>query len=114
MGRSVAKYLREGFTSSMAELLDLLKSGPFWLFAAVAIYLVVMMVLYPSAGFMLAAIGIIMASNISHHPARVILTFLLVCFLMWSARYIGLIVYVDDPVPDEEQATSGYGPTARP
>ena len=98
----------------MAELLALMKSGPFWIFAIVAIYLVVMMVLYPSAGFMLAAIGIIMVSNISHQPARVILTFLLVCFVMWSARYIGPIVYVDDPVSDEEQAASGYGPTARP
>ena len=114
VGGYVTKYSREGFTSSMAELQDLLKSGPFWIIATVVIYLVVMMVLYPSVGFMLAAIGIIMVSNISHHPARVILTFLLICFLIWSARYIGPIVYVDDPVPDEEQAISGYGPTAGP
>ena len=112
--RSVEKRFRIWSTSSMAELLDLLKSWPFWLFAALSIYLVTMMVFYPATGFMLAAIGIIMASNLSHHPARVILTFLLVCFLMWSARYIGPIVYVDDFMPDQEEATSGYGPTARP
>ena len=47
VGDYVTKYSREGFTSSMAELQDLLKSWPFWIIAAVVIYLVVMMEKWP-------------------------------------------------------------------
>lgn len=100
--------------SSRAELLELLKFWPFWLLTALAAYLAVMMILYPYVGLSLSALGIIATSNLSHHPTRVILTFVLVMILIWSGRNLGPSIYADSLVPEEESAPYGYGPSARP
>src|SRR5687768_2788736 len=94
----------KGQPFSLGKVREWLELWPLLIIIAGLAPLAAVMLLYPHAGVLLSAFGIIAASNLSHHPTRVVLIFFLVCLLLWSTQQTGPRILVDDPVPNEEQA----------